>query len=191
MKPLPIGRRETPTVIVPFARGHGPRVKPGARGSLLPPGLDAELRALEHRARGERDIPAALGRAVETIWRIVEQAASEPILDSGRGVSALFARREFVERSTCLLSALVQRGVAAGVFQPHCSSWAIARLPYAIVAGGCAHWVLGISAKPSLRASTAVRAMLDVLGTAPGAHGLGRPPLAIQRVPAEPQTKSA
>lgn len=165
MKPLSPRRLQTPTVIVPFPRGPRPPVRTGSRGSLLPPGLDAELRALELAARAEHDITAALRRAVETIWMIVEQRASEPVFDNRRGVSALFARRELVERSTCLLSRLVRRGVAAGVFRPHCTAWVIERLPYAIVAGGCAHWVLGISARPSLRASTVVATMFDVLRT--------------------------
>ena len=41
---------------------------------------------------------------------------------------------------------------SAGAFRPDCPSWAIERLPFAIVAGACAHWVLGLSRGPSLRA---------------------------------------
>src|SRR2546427_11632931 len=89
---------------------------------------------------------AALRETVESIWRAVAQAAPE---------TALLARRELVRRETCKLSAVIRRGVAAGAFPPECPSWAIERLPFAIVAGACAHLGLGLSQGPSLRAGTA------------------------------------
>jgi hypothetical protein len=96
----------------------------------------------------------ALRETVESIWSTVAQAAPE---------TALLARRELVRRETCRLSAVIGRGVAAGAFRPDCPSWAIERLPFAIVAGACAHWVLGLSRGPSLRAGTAVEAALEIL----------------------------
>lgn len=144
---------------------HG-HARPGR--SLLSPGVDTALRALDLAAELRGEGSTALRRTIEEIWKIVAWAARDPALDTAsRGVSALFARRELVRRSTATLASLVRRGVAAGVFQPRCSSWAIEHLPYAIVAGGCAHWMLGISAEPSLRASTAVAAMLEVLEARP------------------------
>jgi len=91
---------------------------------------------------------------VESIWKTVAQAGPE---------TALLARRELVRRETCKLSAVIRGGVAAGAFWPECPSWAIERLPFAIVAGACAHWVLGLSQGPSLRAGTAVEAALEIL----------------------------
>jgi len=99
---------------------------------------------------------AALRETVESIWRAVAQAAPE---------TALLARRELVRRETCKLSAVIRGGVAAGAFRPECPSWAIERLPFAIVAGACAHWVLGLSQGPSLRAGTAAEAALEILRT--------------------------
>ena len=98
----------------------------------------------------------ALRETVESIWRAVAHAAPE---------TALLARRELVRRETCKLSAVIRGGVAAGAFRPECPSWAIERLPFAIVAGACAHWVLGLSQGPSLRAGTAVEAALEILRT--------------------------
>ena len=101
---------------------------------------------------------------MEAIWRIVEQASSETALDgSHHGVSALFARRELVHRGTRVLSAVIRRGIASGAFRPRCASWAIRRLPFAIVAGACVHWVFGLAAGPSLRASTALEGAVQVL----------------------------
>ena len=100
------------------------------------------------------DAIAALLVTVESIWKTVAQAGPE---------TALLARRELVRRETCKLSAVIRGGVAAGAFRPECPSWAIERLPFAIVAGACAHWVLGLSQGPSLRAGTAVEAALDIL----------------------------
>src|SRR5207244_7204058 len=100
-----------------------------------------------------RSFPAeaivALRETVESIWNTVAQAAPD---------TALLARRELVRRETCRLSAVIGRGVAAGAFRPDCPSWAIERLSFAIVAGACAHWVLGLWRGPSLRAWRAAEA---------------------------------
>src|SRR2546426_11901105 len=102
------------------------------------------------------DAIVALRETVESIWRAVAQAAPE---------TALLARRQLLRRETCKLSAVIRGGVAAGAFRPECPSWAIERLPFAIVAGACAHWVLGLSQGPSLRAGTAAEAALEILRT--------------------------
>ncbi len=118
--------------------------------------VDLELRSLERSAGPDRDQITALRDTVEAIWTIVEAAASERPLD-------LLARRELVQRGTCALSAVVRRGVASGAFRPRCPSWAVRRLPFAIVSGACVHWMLGLATGPSLRANTAVEAALGVL----------------------------
>jgi len=124
--------------------------------SLLPGRVDSQLRSLERSTQSNRDPLTVLGEAVEAIWRIVEGAGSERSPDGSRGgSSALLARRELVQRSTCALSAVIRRGVASGTFRPRC--------PFAIVAGACAHWMLGVSTGPSLRATTAVAALREVL----------------------------
>jgi hypothetical protein len=55
------------------------------------------------------------------------------------------------------------RETVEGIWKAGCESWAIRRLPFAIVAGACADWVLGLATGPSLRASTAVAATLEIL----------------------------
>ena len=125
-----------------------------------------QLRPLGRSRRSDDDPTAALRETVAAIWTSVEQAASASALDlSRRGVRALLARRDLVRRGTCMLSAVIRRGEASGAFRPLCASWAIERLPYAIVAGACVHWVFGLSRGPSLRASTAVAAALEILRT--------------------------
>jgi len=110
------------------------------------------------------DPSTLLAETVNAIWKMIEQAAIDGALDPSRGDGdALLARRELVQRGTCVLSAVIRRGVECGTFWPRCRAWAIDRLPFAIVAGGCAHWVLGLSTGPSLRARAAVRAALEVL----------------------------
>jgi len=105
-----------------------------------------------------------LAETVDAIWKMVEQAAADDALDpSGRGPGALLARRDLVQRGTRKLSAVIRRGVESGAFSPRCPAWAVHRLPFAIVAGGCAHWVFGLSKGPSLRAHTAVKAALEAL----------------------------
>jgi hypothetical protein len=139
------------------ATSAGPR-------SLLPPGVDTQLRSLERSTKSDREPTTALRETVEAIWQIVEQAASERALDGSRhGASALLARRELLQRGTCTLSAVIRRGVASGAFRPRRASWAIRRLPFAIVAGACAQWVFGLATAPSLRASAAVKGALEVL----------------------------
>ena len=131
--------------------------------SLLPPRVDTQLRALECR-KPNRDAASALRETVQAIWRIVEQASSETALNgSHHGVNALLARHELVHRGTRALSAVIRRGIASGAFRPRCVSWAIRRLPFAIVSGACVHWVFGLAAGPSLRASTAVEGAVQVL----------------------------
>ena len=109
------------------------------------------------------DPSTLLAETVNAIWKMIEQAAIDGALDPSRGDGdALLARRELVQRGTCMLSAVIRRGVESGTFWPRCRAWAMHRLPFAIVAGGCAHRVLGLSG-PSLRARTAVQAALEVL----------------------------
>jgi hypothetical protein len=134
------------------------------KASLLPPRIDRQLRLLEHVRQSDRDPITALRETVEAIWKVVERAASEPALDtSGRDARALLARRELVQRGTGVLSAVIHRGVESGAFRPERASWAIRRLPFAIVSGACVHWVFGLATARSLRASTAVAAALEVL----------------------------
>ena len=110
------------------------------------------------------DASTLLAETVNAIWKMIEQAAIDGALDPSRGDGdALLARRELVQRGTCMLSAVIRRGVESGTFWPRCRAWAMHRLPFAIVAGGCAHWVLGLSTGPSLRARAGVRAALEVL----------------------------
>jgi len=110
------------------------------------------------------DPSTLLAETVNAIWKMIEQAAIDGALDPSRGDGgALLARRELVQRGTCMLSAVIRRGVESGTFWPRCRAWAIDRLPFAIVAGACAHWVLGLSTGPSLRARAAVQAALEVL----------------------------
>jgi len=133
-------------------------------GSLLPRHLDRQLRSLERVAESHREPITALRQTVEAIWNVVEQAASEPALDTSRpDAGALLARRELLHRGTGILSAVIRGGVESGAFRPGCTAWAIRRLPFAIVAGACVHWVFGLATKPSLRASVAVEAALEVL----------------------------
>ena len=133
-------------------------------GSLLPRHLDRQLRSLERVAESHREPITALRETVEAIWNVVEQAASEPALDTSRpDAGALLARRELLHRGTGILSAVIRGGVESGAFRPGCASWAIRRLPFAIVAGACVHWVFGLATTPSLPASTAVAAALEVL----------------------------
>jgi hypothetical protein len=97
---------------------------------------------LERVGESDRDPITALRETVEAIWKLVERVASEPALDAARhDARALLARRELMQRATCVLSAVIQRGVESGAFRPACASWAIRRLPFAIVAGACVHWV--------------------------------------------------
>lgn len=135
-------------------------------GSLLPARIEAALRALEDSATSNGDPASALRDTVEALWRIVQQAASERALNPSRhrhSVRALLARRELVRRGTCILSAIIRRGADSRTFHPDCAPWAIERLPFAIVAGACVHWVFGLAKRPSLRAGTAVEAALELL----------------------------
>jgi len=106
--------------------------------------------------KSDWDATTALRETVEAIWKLVEQAPSD---DTG----GLLARRELLQRGTCELSAVIRQGVALGAFRPECPSWAIRRLPFAIVSGACLHWVLGLATGPCLGAGTAVAAALEVL----------------------------
>jgi len=133
-------------------------------GSLLPRHVDTQLRSLERVGQSDRDPITALRETVEAIWKVVERVASEPALDATRpDARVLLARRELLQRGTCVLSAVIQRGVEFGAFRPACAWWAIRRLPFAIIAGACMHWVFGRATAPSLRASVAVETALDVL----------------------------
>jgi len=82
-------------------------------------------------------------------WRHLEGRRTSIIERALDG--SLLARRDLVQRGTCALSTVIRHGVASGAFRPGCASWAIRRLPFAIVAGACAHWVLGLATGPSLR----------------------------------------
>jgi hypothetical protein len=131
---------------------------PSDPGRLLKPFIFLDLNKPRRSGKSARDATAALRETVEGIWKVVEQASSERALDG-----SLLARRELVQRGTCALSTVIRQGVASGAFRPGCESWAIRRLPFAIVAGACAHWVLGLATGPSLRSSTAVAATLEIL----------------------------
>lgn len=132
--------------------------------SLLPPRVDLRLQWLERVGESADDPTAALRDTVDAIWEIIEQATSEPTLDSvHHGLTALLARRELIQRATHTLSAVIRRGVASGAFRPRCTPWAIERLPFAIVTGACVHWTLGLATGPSLRAGAAIEMGLEVL----------------------------
>ena len=132
--------------------------------SLLSPRVDLQLRSLERSRTSDRDPIATLRETVQAIWTIVASATSEMSLHgSPDGDGAVLARRELVQRGTCALSTVIRRGVASGAFRPRCPSWAIRRLPFALVAGACVHWMIGLAMGPSLRANIAVAAALDVL----------------------------
>jgi hypothetical protein len=148
------------------AAAAGRRDDPAARvsGSLLPRRVDTQLRSLERSGTSDRDATTALRETVAAIWTVVAQASSARALDgSRRHTSALLARRELLQRGTCALSAVIRRGVASGAFRPRCASWAIHRLPFAIVAGACLHWMLGLATGPAIRSRTAVETALEVL----------------------------
>ncbi len=141
-------------------------VRRGVRqsGSLLPARIDRALRAVADAGKPDDDPVTALRNTIEAIWRIVRQQASDRPLDrSQHSAGELLARRELVQRGTCILSAVIRRGVESGAFRPPCMSWAIERLPVAIVRGACVHWMFGLSKRPSLRAGTAVAAALEIL----------------------------
>ena len=129
---------------------------PSGPGRLLKPFISLDLNKPRRSGKSARDATTALRETVEGIWKVVEQSSSAD-------TCALLARRELVQRGTCALSTVIRQGVASGAFRPGCESWAIRRLPFAIVAGACAHWVLGLATGPSLRASTAVAATLEIL----------------------------
>ena len=114
----------------------------------------APVRSQGHSRSSPVEAIIALRETVESIWNSVARAAP---------ATALLGRRELVRREACRLSAVIGRGVAAGAFRPDCPSWAIERLPFAIVAGACAHWALGLSRGPSLRAGRATEAALEIL----------------------------
>ena len=145
-------------------------MKPSTAVGSVKPFVSLDLKKISSRSgKSDRDATTALRETVEAIWKVVEQASSEQALDG-----SLLARRELVQRGTCALSAVICQGVASGAFRPRCSSWAIRRLPFAIVAGACLQWVLGLAAGPSLRASTAAAAALEVLRPRPRAGRVGR-----------------
>src|SRR5258705_150785 len=145
-------------------------MKPSTAVDSAKPFVSLDLKKTSSRAgKSDRDATTALRETVEAIWKVVEQASSEQALDG-----SLLARRELVQRGTCALSAVICHGVASGAFRPHCPSWAIRRLPFAIVAGACLHWVVGLAPGPSLRARTAVAAALDILRPQQGAGRVRR-----------------
>jgi hypothetical protein len=126
--------------------------------------VDAQLQTLERSGKSDRDPITALRETIETIWKIVAQAASETPLDGSRhGTHAPLARHNLVRRATHTLSGVIRQGIESGAFRPRCASWATHRLPFAIVSGACLHWVFGLATGPSLRASTAIEAALEVL----------------------------
>lgn len=110
--------------------------------------------------KSDWDATTALRETVEAFWKVVEQTPSYDTCGP-------LARRELVRRGTCVLSAVIRRGIASGTFRPRCTAWAIRRLPFAIVAGGCVHWVFGLTPEPSLHAATAVAGVLEVLRPTP------------------------
>src|SRR5258708_14526389 len=90
-------------------------------------------------------------------------ASHRPLDRSRPGAGELLARRELLQRGTCILSAVIRRGVESGAFRPPCVPWAVEGLPFAIVRGACVHWVFGLSKTPSVRAGTAVAAAPRIL----------------------------
>jgi hypothetical protein len=133
-------------------------------GSLLPASIDRALGAAEDAGQAGHDSVTALRNTIEAIWRIVKRQASDRPLDRSRhSAGELLARRELVQRGICILSAVIRRGVESGAFRPPCVSWAIERLPVAIVRGACVQWVFGLSKRPSVGAGTAVAAALEIL----------------------------
>src|SRR6185312_17522044 len=138
-------------------------MKPSTAAGSLKPFVFLDLKRTSSRSgKSDRDATTALRETVEAIWKLVDRASSD-------GTGGLLARRELVQRGTCALSAVIHQGVATGAFRPGCASWAIRRLPFALVAGACLQWVLGLAAGPSLRASTAAAAALEVLRPRPRA----------------------
>jgi len=80
-------------------------------GSLLLRHVDTQLRSLERVGESDRDPITALRETVEAIWKVVERVASEPAPDAAwHDARALLARRELMQRATCVLSAVIQRG---------------------------------------------------------------------------------
>lgn len=147
-----------------MGRSRAVTMAPGGYGSRRRQRLAAGWRALERSSRSGADSTTVLEETVACIWKIIEDAASEYGLEVSRhGIRAVLARRQLVRRATATLSAVIRRGVASGAFRPACPPWAIRRLPYAIVAGACVHWVFGLATRPSLRAGTAVDAALELL----------------------------
>jgi len=145
-------------------------MKPSTAVGSVKPFVSLDLKRTSSRSgKSDRDATTALRETVEAIWKVVEQASSAEALDG-----SLLVRRELVQRGTCALSAVICQGVASGAFRPRCPSWAIRRLPFAIVAGACLHWVLGLAPGPSLRARTAVAAALEVLRPRQGAGRVRR-----------------
>ncbi len=141
-------------------------VRRGVRqsGSLLPASIDRALGAAEDAGQADHDSVTALRNTIEAIWRIVKRQASDRPLDRSRtGAGEVLARRELVQRGTCILSAVIRRGVESGAFRPPCVAWAVERLPFAIVRGACVHWMFGLSKRPSVGAGTAVAAALEIL----------------------------
>src|SRR5713101_3009542 len=145
-------------------------MKPSTAVGSVKPFVSLDLKRTSSRSgKSDRDATTARRATVEAIWKVVEQASSAEALDG-----SLLVRRELVQRGTCALSAVICQGVASGAFRPRCPSWAIRRLPFAIVAGACLHWVLGLAPGPSLRARTAVAAALEVLRPRQGAGRVRR-----------------
>ncbi len=164
----------------PIQRSHGPRRS--VRVTYSPASLYliqllrvkepsvavGSLNGTSSRSRkSDWDATTALRETVEAIWKVVEQAPSYDTCGP-------LARRELVRRGTRALSAVIRRGIASGTFRPRCTAWAIRRLPFAIVAGGCVHWVFGLTPGPSLRAATAVAGVLEVLCPTPRGADAGR-----------------
>ena len=162
LEPLPAAMKTLQ--VLPQKSSRAERRPARVAGSLLPTGIETTLRALEEAAKTEGNPATALRSTVEAIWKTVRQAVSEPALEpSRRTVRALLARRELVQRGTCILSAVIRRGVESGAFRPRCVPWAVEGLPFAIVRGACVHWMFGLSKTPSVRAGTAVAAALEIL----------------------------
>jgi len=119
---------------------------------------------VEDAGQADHNSVTALRNTIEAIWRIVKRQASDRPLDRSRtGAGEVLARRELVQRGTCILSAVIRRGVESGAFRPPCVAWVVERLPFAIVRGACVHWMFGLSKRPSVGAGTAVAAALEIL----------------------------
>ncbi len=132
--------------------------------SVPPACFGTALRALERSNELHDDPTTALREAVAALWTIAAQAAREGAFqEASPGSGGASLRVELVHRGERLLSAIIRRGLASGVFRPRCRHWAEQGLAHALMAGACARWVLGLPQERSLSAGLAAEAALEAL----------------------------